>query len=510
MLEPLVLDAEQRRDVDRIARETSGGSLDASTPGAGKTVVALAAAMKRGARFIIVAAPLGTRLGWQNTAHQLGIELPFHWVNNKATKASQDSMNRMQFGEPGIYFIGPEYATTLAWDQVRDKNGEPLRNDRGQLIKKRNHFWDHMRPDMLIIDEVHEGTSNARSQRYKVYSAMKHRHIHALSGTPHGNKFEGIYPVTKVIWPNHTPMTRGEFLQKYVTMEYDPWPVFSGVGEFTQFKRKWCREGTCEDETHLHGTPGGEKVEGAYFASLPCVVRRIWEYDGVVDEENIYVELSAPQRKAYDELEEHMATMIEGDPFVIDFPPTLRIRLRQATLGMFRVEDDGSVGFAPDCKSTKIDALRKALRDDFRGEPTLIFTDSKRFAYIIKARLHSTEHGVAELYSGDQSDKERLAIRDRFTRGMTKYLVVVIKAGGTGLDGFQHATRNMCFVSVDDSRIKNEQAWARVVRRGQGDLVRIRHIIAVDTYDSGILSKHTEAALAMNRSMRLDKSPAIR
>ena len=145
-----------------------------------------------------------------------------------------------------------------------------------------------------------------------------------------------------------------------------------------------------------------------------------------------------------------------------------------------------------------------------RDEPVLIFTDSKRFAYVMTNRINRWGMGRAEIYSGDQSDKERLAIRERFQNGTTKYAVVIIKAGGTGLDGFQHATRNMCFVSVDDSRIKNEQAWARVVRRGQGDLVRIRHIIAVDTYDSGILSKHTEAALAMNRSMRLDNRQPVR
>lgn len=504
MLDPLIPDEQQERDAQRCARETSGASLDASTPGSGKTVVAIRIAQLRGARQILVVAPLGTRLGWRDTVARMGLELPFYWV--RSTKDGPDAQTRLQFGEEGVFFIGPEYATLLAWDIVTNKDGEPVRNEKGKIIKRKNKFWDSIHPDLLIIDEVHEGAANSRSMRHKTYAKMHAKHIHALSGTPHGNAFEGIYSVTKVLWPNHVPYTRGEFIQRYVALKYDPWPSFSGVGDFEKFKRKWCAEGTCTDETHLHGEPAGERVPGAYFADLPCVVRRIWEYEGVIDEETVWVELSAAQRKAYDDLERNMVTMIENDPFIIDFPSTLHIRLRQATLGMFRVEEDGSVGFAEDCKSTKLDALKGILEKDFHGETALLFTDSKKFAYVTTARLNKLYGaGSAETFSGDQSQAKRDEIRERFGSGETKYIVVIIKAGGTGLDGFQHATRNMVFISRDYSWIKNVQGEARLVRRGQGGLVRMRHIIAAGTADAGILSRNVETALAMNRSMRLDK-----
>lgn len=480
MLDPLIPDAEQQRDIDRIIAERSGASLDASTPGAGKTLVALAAAKGRGAQVILVIAPLGTRYGWSDTAQRIEMGLPFNWIRN--SKDGIKAMTMLQFGDPGIYFIGPEYATQLGWEILHNKDGEPLRNDKGKLIKKRNKFWENINPDMLIIDEVHEGTANARSDRHKIYKAMSAGHTHALSGTPHGNVFEGIYPVTNVLWPDAVPATLSAFKTKYCKTKFDP---------FAWDKKKVI----------------GELNPGAYFAALPCVVRREWKYEGEVDEDTVYVELSATQRKAYDELEERMATMIEGDPFVIDFPSTLHIRLRQATLGMFRIEEDGSIGFAEDCKSTKLDILTgRILPKDFQGESALLFTDSKRFAYVTVARINKVYgDGSAEIYSGDQSDTERHAIRERFRNGTTKYVVVVIKAGGTGLDGFQHATRNMCFISRDYARIKNEQGYARVVRRGQGNLVRVRHIIAGNTADSGILSRHVEDAIAMNRSMRLGK-----
>jgi SNF2 family DNA or RNA helicase len=103
---------------------------------------------------------------------------------------------------------------------------------------------------------------------------------------------------------------------------------------------------------------------------------------------------------------------------------------------------------------------------------------------------------------GGQSQRVRDEMKQDFIDGKIKYVVMVVKAGGTGTDGLQFATRNIGWLSVDDSRIENEQALARGVRRGQGDLVRIRRIMAIDTYDLGILDKQTEDAVAINRSMR--------
>ncbi len=500
MIEPLIPDAEQQRDIERIASEPTGAALDASTPGSGKTLVALSVAALRGAKQVLVIAPLGTRIGWQVTAQRIGLDLPFRWVNSTDTRKNKGIENRtlLEFREPGLYFIGPEYATQLAWNIMRNPEGEPLRNATGKIMKRRNEFWANIHPDMIVVDEVHEGTSNARSLRHKVYAQLTAGFRLFLSGTPHGKEFAGIYPVTRVIWPDHVPQSVGAFQTQYVAMEYDPWARWNGVGRYDQFKRAYCPEGRCKFDNHIHGIPGHEKEPGAYFASLPCVVRREWEYEGVIDEQNVYVELSAAQRKLYIDLEERMATMLEEGLFTVDYRSTIRVRLRQATLGVFKTGDEGKVTFDLECKSTKLDALHKVMRDDFQGESALVFTDSKEFAYVMAHRTPG-----AEVFTGDQSQAKRDAIRARFASGETKYVIMVIKAGGTGLDGLQEATRNMVFVSRDDSWIKNTQGYARVVRRGQGDMVRVRHLLSPDTYDVGILSDHIETAMRMRDSMRL-------
>lgn len=475
MVSEITLDEEQARDVAKIVAETSGASLDASVPGAGKTLVALMAARGRGAVQTLVIAPLGTRLGWKVHVEKIGWDIPFYWIRNH--KSGAEALGRLQFGEPGVYFVGPEYATALAWDQLYNKDGSPKKTPEGKRIKKRNTFWDSVHPNMLIIDEVHKGTPNTRSMRHKFYATLNRDHLHMLSGTPAGQNWDGIYGVSKAAWPDRVPDTLQVFKRQYCTYKYDHFA--------------W---------DHMKVT--GEKNPGEYFASLPCVVRRVWEYEGVIDEDTVWVELSAAQRKAYRELEQSFATIIEGDPFVIDFPQSLRIRLRQATLGMFSVGSDGSLFYAEDCRSTKLDALKHVLAEDFENESALIVTDSKRFAKVTVARLKAQGH-AAEEYSGDVKGTERDEIRDRFKSGETKYVVMVIKAGGTGVDGFQYATRNMAWLSQDDARVENEQALARGIRRGQGDLFRVRYIQAADTYDAGIMDAHIRNALAMNRSMKV-------
>lgn len=466
----MIPDLEQKRDIDKIIRETSGASADFSTPGSGKTIVALKAAQGRGVRRLLVIAPLGTRNGWRVHAEAVGYDLPFYWVQN--TKAGQDAMVRMQFGEDGIFFVGPELATSLAWDDTGKINV-----DTGKKIKKRNKFWESMHFDFIAIDEVHKGTVNTRSQRHKFYAGLNTMHLHALSGTPHGQNFEGIYGVTKVLWPDLVPKNLQDFKRRYCETEYDhfAWDNMKVIGE---------------------------KNPGEFFGTLPCVVRRVWKYEGIIDEDTVWVDLSAAQAKAYRELEKHMVTMIDDERVIIEYPTTLRVRLRQASLGMFYQDQDGSINYADDCKSTKLDALNKVLTSDFRGETALIVTDSKRFAKVTVNRIRGWGF-TAEEYSGDVKHAERDAIRTRFRSGETQYVVMVIKAGGTGVDEFQYATRNMCWLSQDDSRVENEQALARTVRRGQGGLVRIRYIVAAETFDAGIMSKHIQDAIAMNKSMRL-------
>lgn len=86
--------------------------------------------------------------------------------------------------------------------------------------------------------------------------------------------------------------------------------------------------------------------------------------------------------------------------------------------------------------------------------------------------------------------------------GDLKYVVAVIPAIAEGVDGFQHGTRNILWLNRSDNRILNEQVIKRVHRHGQTKQVRSVELIAVDTYDSGVLSNQLTAAIQMNKTLK--------
>ena len=451
-MEALTPTTEQAKAINKIASEPSRAALNGSTMGAGKTLIAVEVAKRIGAETILLIAPLGTRLGWKVTFERQGVTLPFKWISS--TKDGKQAMEDWQWQLPGIYFVGVEYFTRQGW------NGG-----------KRTNTWSK-KPDLIMFDEVHR-SQNRNSKTYRTLKQVTGGFKLSMSGTPTGNKFDGAWAVTRWLWPD------------LISPSYHGW-----VSE-------WCKT------EYDHFAPGNRRVvgelnPGAFFNSLPCYVRIQSELNVALDEDIRYVELSAPQRRAYTQLEKDMIAWVEGNPLVVEFPITLRARLRQATLGMFSVDTDGEVWFANDCKSSKIDAMLDILENDWDGEPALILTDSRKFADVVVHRLGER----ASAWHGNVSQAEREERKKAFIDGNLDYLVAVTSAIAEGVDGLQHATRNVLWLSRSDNRLLNEQAMARVMRQGQTQQVRSVEIVALHTYDSGVLSSHIEKAIEMNKILK--------
>jgi SNF2 family DNA or RNA helicase len=453
-LEKITPTPEQEEAIVKMVWESSGAVLNASTMGAGKTVKAVETVLRRGDKVVLLIAPLGTRLGWKTTFERQGVSLPFRWVNS--SKEGKHNLTRWLSQEEGIYFVGTEYFVRLGWD----------RNVRSKVWTKE--------PDIVLFDEAHR-SQNRHSKTYKTLKQVKAPMKISMSGTPTGNSFEGAFAVTKWLWPDFIENSYYNWRDRWCALEYD---------HFDPSGRKVV----------------GEKVPGAFFNSLPCYIRLESELDVPLIEEQVFVEISATQRNAYEKLERDMILWIENNPLVIEFPVTLRTRLRQATLGMFSVTDEGEVVFKDDCKSTKIDALEDILNNRIDGEPALILTDSRKFANVICARIPG-----AVPWHGEVSQSKREEHKVNFISGKVKYVVAVISAIAEGVDGLQHATRNIVWVSRSDNRILNEQAMKRVHRHGQTRQVHSFDIVALDTYDSGVISTQLQKALEMNRTLKSDK-----
>lgn len=451
-MDKLVPTKEQQEAIEKIVAEPSRAALNGSTMGAGKTLIAVEVAKELNAQTILLIAPLGTRLGWKVTFERQGVTLPFRWISS--SKEGKQDFADWQWQMPGIYFVGVEYFVRMAWQ--------------GKL---RTNAWLY-KPDLVLFDEVHRA-QNRRSKTLKSLKPVAGGFKLAMSGTPTGNSFEGAWAITKWLWKDKVPNSFYEWMNKWCLTEYD------------------------------HFAPGnkkiiGEKNPGSFFNSLPCYVRIQSELDVSLQEDIRYVELLPVQRKAYDQLEKSMITWVEGNPLVVEFPITLRARLRQASLGMFSVDGEGEVTFDLDCKSSKIDAMFDVLKNEWDDEPALILTDSRKFADVVVHRLGER----AAAWHGNVSQAEREDRKKAFIDGNLDYLVAVTSAIAEGVDGLQHATRNVLWLSRSDNRLLNEQAMARVMRQGQKNTVRSIEIIALDTYDSGVLSSQVQGAIEMNKILK--------
>ena len=442
---------EQENAIVRMVRERTRAALNGSTMGSGKTLKAVEVCNRLSAQTVLLIAPLGTRLGWKVTFERQGNTLPFYWINS--SKEGKEALVNWEWQVPGVYFVGVEYFVRLGWDG-----------------KNRSKVWTK-KPDVVLFDEAHRA-QNRNSKTYKTLMKVDGGFKLSMSGTPTGNSFEGAWAVAKWLWPEHVNHSFHNWADAWCKFEYD------------------------------HFAPRGRKIvgefePGAFFNSLPCYIRIHSELNVELDEQVVYVELSAQQRRAYASLEKDMMVWVEGNPLVVEFPISLRARLRQATLGMFSVAEDGAVDFDNDCKSSKIDAMFDVLKNDFDNEPALILTDSRKFADVVVARLDG-----AVAWHGEVSQKDREVAKQKFMAGEVKYLVAVISAIAEGVDGLQHATRNVLWMSRSDNRILNEQAMARVYRQGQSRQVRSREIVAVDTYDLGVLSSQIIKAIEMNKTLK--------
>jgi SNF2 family DNA or RNA helicase len=450
-LEPLVPTPEQEEAIVRMVWETSGAALNASTMGAGKTLKAVEVVKRRGDKMVLLIAPLGTRLGWQTTFERQGVELPFKWLNS--TNKGKEYLQEWMRAEPGIYFVGTEYFVRLGWNR-----------------SARTKIWAQ-EPDIVLFDEAHR-SQNRHSKTYKTLKQLRAGFKLSMSGTPTGNSFSGAFAVTKWLWPDNVE------------------------NSFYNWRDRWClMERDYFDPTGLKIV--GEREPGAFFNSLPCYIRLESELDVSLVEEQVFVELSATQRRAYESLEKEMIVWVENNPLVVEFPVTLRTRLRQATLGMFSVTPEGDVVFKNDCKSSKIDALEDILKNRIHGETALILTDSRKFADVVCARVPGSVP-----WHGNVSQAQREKNKQAFISGEARYVVAVISAIAEGVDGLQHATRNIVWLSRSDNRILNEQAMKRVHRQGQKLQVRSFDIVALDTYDSGVISDQLSQALDMNRILK--------
>lgn len=459
---PLIPYPYQERDIQQLV-SAGGTGIVATQVGGGKTLIAIETARRINSKTNLVIAPKGThKRAWEKTILRQIPDTTVRYINS--TKSGEEALVDLADGVAGWYLISPEYFRKFGWSKIKI--------------------------DLAVFDEIHRA-SNRKSKTAIMLHTLKATARIGLSGTIAGNKIEGIWSVIRWVYPEIAGRSFWAWVDRYCTTKFDP---FAGK------------------------TVAGEVSPGAIVASLPCYIRHLkreqccaFHPDGMDSElprmqiEERTVELSPEQKRIYKAMEKDLFVWLGENPLVAEVPVSARIRLRQITLGVPSIDENGVVHFADDCKSTKIDEMFQIIGDLPQGEPLLILTHSQKFASVVVKRLEQAGISAFE-WSGVASQKQRDEALESFIARNTQAIVAVISAIGEGTDGLQEVCSTVIWLSKDDNRLLNEQAAGRLDRQGQTKSVLSFEILAENTYDEGQLSKLIRDQLDMNASLRKEAS----
>jgi superfamily II DNA or RNA helicase len=460
-LEPLVPFPYQEMDINKLI--SSGGTgIVATQVGGGKTLIAVEVAkrMKTTTNFVI--APKGThKRAWEQTILRQIPNAKVSYINSN--KDGKRAFVNLEKSVPGWYIVSPEFFRKIHWVGIT--------------------------PELAIFDEVHRA-SNRKSNTAKMLHTLKAKSKIAMSGTIAGNKVEGFWSVIRWVYPEVAGRSFWNWVDCYCETKVD----------------------------HFAGkVVSGEIYPGAIVDTIPSYIRHLkreqccsFHPKGIdhelppIQTEVRTVELSSEQSRIYKKLEQDLFVWLGENPLAVQVPVATRIRLRQITLGVPIVNDEGVVDFDENCKSSKLDELFSIIGDHPQGEQMLILTHSQKFARVTTKRLQKAGHTAFE-WSGASPQSTRDKALEAFIAGDIQFIVAVISAVGEGTDGLQEASNVVVWLSKDDNGLLNEQASGRLDRKGQKRSVISYEIIAEDTYDEGQLSNLVKKQLQMNESLRKEQ-----
>lgn len=321
----------------------------------------------------------------------------------------------------------------------------------------------------VIADEIHRSKDPKAKQTRALWAATGDADIRfALTGTPMANNVLDLWTILHWISP-------------------EEWPS----------KTRWIDRMV---DTMLNAF-GGLMVMGVkshmtdeFYAAINPRMRRMlkkvvlpWLPDVLVDRRD--VEMSAKQKKAYNDMRDLMIAELENGE-VLSAPSVLTqtLRLLQFASSYATIEIDERTGepkailSEPSCK---IDALMDDISNgDFGDDSIAVSAVSRQLIELLSARLTKAgiEHG---LITGAQDADQRQRAVDDFQSGRTKWILFTAQAGGVGIT--LTAARRL---------IRLQRPWSLVDDKQVNDRV---HRIGSEIHDSIIITDYVTSGTVEER-----------
>lgn len=312
----------------------------------------------------------------------------------------------------------------------------------------------------VIADEIHRSKDPKSKQTRALWAATGDADIRfALTGTPIANNVLDMWTILHWISP-------------------EEWPS----------KTRWIDRMV---DTMLNAF-GGMMVMGVkshmadeFYAAINPRMRRMlkkvvlpWLPDVMVDRRD--VEMSAKQKKAYNDMRDLMIAELESGE-VISAPSVLTqtLRLLQFASSYATIEVDERTGEPVTTlaePSAKIDALMDDIsHGDFGDDSVAVSAVSRQLIELLSARL--TKAGIAHgLITGKQDADQRQQAVDDFQSGRIKWILFTAQAGGVGIT--LTAARRL---------IRLQRPWSLVDDKQVNDRV---HRIGSEIHDSIIITDY--------------------
>lgn len=483
--------------------ERTGGALLADAMGLGKSFQGLAALKlleTRGeiALPALVICPNSVKTGWEKQVARWKIDVNVYVVAGGAAArrkiiaaAREDPRALVVTNIESVRLfsrLAPYGSVKLARCRECDKKhgDEKLTTPRCEVHRKELNGFGFR---TVILDEAHRIKDPSSKQTRAVWAVGHDPSVlrrWAMTGTPIAEHIGDLWSIMHFIAPHEWP-TRTKAVDRY---SLQSWNAFGGLDIVG------VNPATRDELYRILDARFRRTPKELVLDQLPPVVRSVR-----------WVEMVPKQAKAYAELADKLITRLDDGQVMIS-PNNLvnATRLLQLSSSYADVEwVDQPVKkpgqkchcgefHAPDCAyrmkllvklaepSPKLDAMDEAF-DELGGKPVVVAAMSRQLIELAAQRFAKRRVPYG-LITGAVAEYDRQETLRRFAQNRVNVVLMTIAAGGTGVDGLQHADTAF-FLQRSWSMIENVQADARVDRIGSEihDSVQIVDFVTRDTIE---------------------------